>query len=219
MPEGSLHSTEVVELDQLRPHPRNYRQHPDDQLAHIEHSLVEHGQYRNVVVARDGTVLAGHGVVAAAKRLGWTQLQVIRLDIEPDDPRALRIVPGDNEMGRLAIVDDRALAELLRDLYQAGSEQLLGTGFDEAMLVNLLTVTRPASEIADSDAAAEWLGLPAFDADPEAIRLTLHFDSEAERDKFVAELGVTISNKVRHSWSAWWPPRPLDDPDSAFFDG
>lgn len=52
--------TEDAAIDELRAHPRNYRRHPDDQLAHIMRSIELHGFYRAVVIARDGTVLAGH---------------------------------------------------------------------------------------------------------------------------------------------------------------
>ena len=70
---------EVVALDSLTGHPRNYRIHPPDQLLHIKQSLQDHGQYRNVVISQDSTILAGHGVWLAAKELGWQQLSVIRL--------------------------------------------------------------------------------------------------------------------------------------------
>ena len=48
--------------DQLKPHPRNYRDHPQDQIDHLIQSIRENGFYRNVVVANDNTILAGHGV-------------------------------------------------------------------------------------------------------------------------------------------------------------
>ena len=129
---------ELVPIDDLRPHPRNYRAHPEDQLAHIVASIREHGFYRNVVATRDGTVLAGHGVVAASRQLGLPSVPTIRLDVEPDDPRALRVLTGDNAIAALANDDDQVLAELLRELHDAdGIEGLLGTGFDDRMLTSL----------------------------------------------------------------------------------
>jgi hypothetical protein len=58
----------VMKVSALKFHPRNYRRHPQDQLRHISASIRENGFYRNVVVARDGTVLAGQGVVQASRR-------------------------------------------------------------------------------------------------------------------------------------------------------
>lgn len=207
------HPVESLPLASLKPHPRNYREHPDDQLAHIEQSLREHGQYRNIVVAEDGTILAGHGVVEAAQRLGLTALDGIRLPIKPDDPRALRVLAGDNEMGRRAMIDDRALSEILRDVYEQDVDGLLGTGYDEQMLANLLYVTRPASEIADFDAAAAWAGMPSFDPGDLDYKVVVICASKEERDRFVEASGVGVmrGNPDNRVWSARFPAQARDD--------
>jgi ParB-like chromosome segregation protein Spo0J len=77
--EAKIQAVEMVPIDELRPHPRNYRVHPEDQLAHVEHSMRTNGVYRNVVAARDGTILAGHGVVLAARKIGLAEVPVDRL--------------------------------------------------------------------------------------------------------------------------------------------
>src|SRR5262245_29411635 len=87
---------EIVPLADLRPHPRNYQDHPDDQLAHLRSSLQTHGWYKNVVVADDNTILAGHGIIKAALQLGVTHAPVRRLPLTPDHPDALKLVVGDN---------------------------------------------------------------------------------------------------------------------------
>ena len=62
----------LVELDPrtLKPNPENYRGHPQEQIAEIATSLRDLGQFKNVVVRPDGTILAGHGVVQAAIAAG-----------------------------------------------------------------------------------------------------------------------------------------------------
>jgi hypothetical protein len=60
-------TTELIAIKELKPHPRNYRSHPEDQLVHLVNSIKQHGFYRNVVVAKDNTILAGHGVVPSFK--------------------------------------------------------------------------------------------------------------------------------------------------------
>jgi hypothetical protein len=202
-------SAERVSISDLKPHPRNYRNHPEDQLAHLEHSLKEHGLYRNVVVAKDGTILAGHGVVEAARRLGWEEIEVRRLDVDPEDSRALKVLTGDNELARLAEIDDRLLAEHLKAL--AAADELLGTGFDEQMLANLAFVTRLESEMRTMDEAAAWAGMPSIDPIGQRISLVIAFDSETDRAKLVEELGLTIAKKTRGVLSAWWPPRSRED--------
>lgn len=191
-------AVEQVSLDELRPHPQNYRTHPLAQLEHLEASLREHGVYRNLVVARDGTILAGHGVYAAARRIGVETIGVIRLDVGPDDPQAIKILTGDNEVGRTAIVDDRMLAEHLRTLADLGD--LLGTGFDEQMLADLTRWTS-GLDAPPIDAADAWAGMPEFDQpDRQSVFHTVvHFATEQDADRFFALIGVARAS------SLWWP--------------
>ena len=212
-----LHTTEVVPLDDLTPHPQNYRSHPEDQLAHIKRSIEENGLYRNVVVAKDGTILAGHGVVEAATELGMNEMQVIRLDVEPDSPLALKVLVGDNEISNLAMVDDRLLTDtlkLIKDAEENGTG-LEGTGFDEQALAAFAMVTRGRDELADFDAAKEWAGagMPDYDAGNEIITATVQFLSEEDREKFLEFIGQTekdVQRKVK-GYSLWWPRRGQQD--------
>lgn len=216
--EIAIPTPELAAVADLKPHPRNYRVHPDDQVEHLEQSFRENGVYRNVVVARDLTILAGHGVVEAAQRAGLQKIPVVRLDCDPDDPRALKVLTGDNELPRLAEVNDRLLSEILRDVRETSVDGLLGTGFDDGMLANLLMVTRPASEIRTLDEAAQWVGLPGFAPSETDIVLVLHFDDEAARNELIESIAVIISKKTRSTWSAWWPPREKQDLASLRFD-
>ena len=134
---------ELLPLVDLRPHPRNDGTHPPDELAHLKASITMHGVYRNVVVAQDGTILAGHGVVTAAQALGRTHIAGQRMPYGPDDPRALQLLIGDNHMARLRQQNDAMLAALLLDLRQQDAALLLGTGFDQEALDALLTDVRP----------------------------------------------------------------------------
>lgn len=198
---------ESVAVASLRPHPQNYRTHTADQLAHLQQSIRQHGFYRNVVIAKDGTILAGHGVVEAARALGLSRVPVYRVDVAPDDPRALKILIGDNQIAQLAEVNDRALTDMLRDLKDRGDiGALLGTGYNEEQLALLLMVTRPAHEIADHDAAAEWVGMPAFDNALPVIA-NVYCATADDRDAFFAAIGATEANITRREKGAsiTWP--------------
>jgi hypothetical protein len=209
-------TAQLVDIDTLKPHPRNYRKHTADQLEHLVESIRAHGLYKNVVAAKDWTILAGHGVVAAAKEIGFTKLPVVRLPIKPNDPRALKVLAGDNMIWHLAEDDDRVLTELLKEL--SSGDELLGTGFDDQMLAGLVMVTRPEGEIADKDEAAEWLGMPEYEGEAKRIQLVVAFDSEEERDELVEKLKVVIKKKHGLTWSTWWPPRERDDLTSVRFE-
>ena len=202
--------TERLAITALKPHPRNYQQHPDNQLEHIMQSIRIHGFYRNIVVAKDNTILAGHGVVQAAEKLGKARVPVIRLPIEPNDPRALKVLTSDNEISNLAETNDRALTELLKEILQL--DNLDGTGFDEAQLAAMAMVTRPASEFADFNAAAEWVGMPEYMPNEVPFKLVVSFRTEADRTKLLEQLGArTAQNSNGRTATLWWPERERED--------
>ena len=210
----------LVDIDELLSHPQNYRTHPQDQLDEIKASIRANGFYRNVVVAEDHTILAGHGVVEASKQLGMSQVQIVELPIAPDSAQALKVLAGDNYLSKMAEDDDRMLTDLLKQVAELDDiDGLAGTGFDEMNLAALAMVTRPAEEIEDLDAAAEWVGMPDFEpADPK-VQLVISCDTEQDRDDLIRKLEVHISTKTRQTWSCVWPPSENADPGAVMLDG
>ncbi len=212
---------EAVRIADLKPHPQNYREHSEDQINHLVSSIREHGFYRNVVIANDGTILAGHGVVEACRILKKRAIPVVRLRVGPDDPKALKVLTGDNEIGRLAGVDDRALSELLKKIKDEDVDGLLGTGYDEQRLAALAFVTRPQSEIKDFNKAAEWAGagMPEFGDNENPLKLTILFRNEEDRTRFAEELLGPEQSWTEKTRSVWWPMRSQEDSASVKFEG
>lgn len=200
---------EDIAIEQLKDHPKNYKQHPDDQIEHLCQSIREHGVCRNVVIANDCTILAGHAVVKACRRLNLKTVPVMRLDCDPLDIKAIKLLTADNEIAHLADVDDRALTELLKEILD--TDNLFGTGYDEQMLASLLLVTRPASEVADPNEAAEWVGMPEYQPVDDPLQLLVRFRSEDDRAEFARQLDITLSDKVK---TIWFPPKERDDVSS-----
>ena len=201
---------EQTPIEELKPHPSHYREHPEEQLEHLAASLKEHGIYRNVVAANDGTILAGHGLVEAARRIGLESLPVSRLACGPDDPRAIKVLAGDNELVKLGAVDDRLLTDLLKDVGgdgDGGVEALLGTGFSPNTLAALVMTTRPESEIEHYDAAAEWVGMPAYQEPENRIKLILTFETLEDRQELLDLLEIEHVANQRWTMTAWWPDR------------
>lgn len=207
---------ESVRVDELTPHPGNYRSHPQDQIDHIKQSLKEHGLYRSIVVADDNTILAGHGVAEAVRQLGWEYVDVSRVPVDPNSSQAMKLLAGDNELARIAEVDDRALTELLREVNRTAEDGLLGTGFDEMMLSNLVMITRTEDEIQDIDEAAEWVGMPEYSVEEKPYQLMISFRNEEDRERFVQGTDVSLFKKREGArvWSAWWPPKERNALDS-----
>lgn len=221
MSDVQIHRPTLIAVSRLRPHPRNYRTHPQDQREHLIQSMREHGFYRNVVVAADLTILAGHGVVEAAIEAGIEKVLAVKLDIPPDHPKALKLLAADNEVGRLAAIDDRRLTELLREIGSVDVDGLLGTGYSQERLANLLFVTRPMNEIGTMDEAAHWVGLPEYDqeATKKAARIIVFFEDPDLREAFMEKIGATvIQAKNGNVWSIWWPQRERERPSELRFE-
>jgi ParB-like chromosome segregation protein Spo0J len=79
-------------LERLIPHVRNSRTHSDEQVAQIAGSIAEFGFANPVLVGDDGVIVAGHGRVLAARKLGLPEVPVIVLShLTPIQRRALMI--------------------------------------------------------------------------------------------------------------------------------
>ena len=61
--------------------PSNARQHSAKQIRQIAKSIETFGFNVPVLIEADGKVIAGHGRLLAAKRLGWTEIPTISRSI------------------------------------------------------------------------------------------------------------------------------------------
>lgn len=126
-----------VPIDSISPHPRNYRGHPPEQIEQIRASVRQFGQYREVVTSSDSVILCGQGVWEALKAEGHETVETHQMDFAHDDPRAEKLLIADNELSKLAIDDEKALAALLADI-QRQEGGLSGTGWDYGALDKLI---------------------------------------------------------------------------------
>jgi ParB-like chromosome segregation protein Spo0J len=87
-------------LDRLIPYARNARTHSEDQVAQIAASIVEFGWLNPVLIDDAGSVIAGHGRLLAARKLGLEAVPVIRAShLTPAQVRAYRL--ADNRLAEL----------------------------------------------------------------------------------------------------------------------
>jgi ParB-like chromosome segregation protein Spo0J len=136
--------TKQVKIADLIPYPGNPRTHD---LDFICESLEAHGQFRAIVVRKkDLMVLAGHGTVQGARKLGWETIAAHL--VEADDDQARAIMLADNKANDRGGYDEKALLAILEK-----APNLKGTGFEKADLTRLQARTVPA-EPADNQAAA-----------------------------------------------------------------
>ena len=131
-------------LDSLVPYARNARTHSEAQVAEIAGSIREFGFTNPVLIAEDGTLIAGHGRVLAARLLGMKTVPAITLTgLSETQRRAL--VLADNRIALNAGWDESLLALELSDLKDAGVD--LGImGFEDGELDRLLAGTEDADQ-------------------------------------------------------------------------
>ena len=201
---------QLKDIETLKPHPKNYKKHPEDQLKHICRSIEENGIYRNIIISNDDVILAGHGVVQACKKLNIKSVPTLKLDISSTDQKATKLLTADNEVSHLGEVDERALSDVLKDILD-NTGDLLGTGYDEMMLSNLLFVTRPNSEVKDFDEAAEWVGMPEYEAKEDNPKWIINFRTKEEREDFKKLINCDGGKMEGKTWSTWFPPRENED--------
>jgi DNA modification methylase len=114
--------------DLLVPYARNARTHSDAQVAQIAASIAEFGFTNPILAGGDGVIVAGHGRLAAARKLGIPTVPVVVLDhLTPTQRRALVI--ADNRIAENAGWDEAMLQVELATL-QDDDFDLALTGFD-----------------------------------------------------------------------------------------
>jgi hypothetical protein len=204
-PSDAVRPVEYVSVHNLQPHPRNYKVHTPEQMDHLKASITEHGVYHNIVVAREGTILAGHGVYQACQELGIEVIPVTRLNVDPEDPRALKVLAGDNEISRLAQTDMDLLADIMGLIHDDDPDGLTGTGFDEGSFASLIAMTAGSPE--EFDVEGEWEGMPEYDmenvGDPTKT-IIINFATPEDVEEFSRVVGQTVTMATR---SIWFPPK------------
>src|SRR5246127_2918489 len=139
-------------IDELKPDPANPRRHSTKQVRQIANSIDTFGFNVPVLRDRDGTVIAGHGRLLAAKELGWSEVPTLCLDhLSRAQARAFMI--ADNRLTEVATWDDRLLAQQLKDLSLLGLDFSLElTGFEVPEIdLRIASLDNP-SEAADDPA-------------------------------------------------------------------
>jgi DNA modification methylase len=123
---------EYRQVAALIPYARNPRTHNETQVAKIAASIVEFGWTNPILVDGDNGIIAGHGRLAAARKLGLDTVPVIELShLSVNQKRAYVI--ADNRLALDAGWDEEMLALELADLTSAGYDLAL-TGFDDVDL-------------------------------------------------------------------------------------
>jgi len=148
---------ELWPIDRLVPYSKNPRTHSDAQVAQIAASIVEFGFNAPLLVDSKAGVVAGHGRLLAARKLGLAEVPVIVLDHLSETQKRGYLL-ADNRLAELASWDEQLLVAELTALEADGFDLGL-TGFSEEELGQLLREeedpeAEPDEEIPDAPAVA-----------------------------------------------------------------
>lgn len=121
----------------LAPYAANARVHDDAQVAQIAASIAEFGFVNPVIIDERGEIIAGHGRVLAAQRLGLAQVPTIeRGGLTDAQKRGLRL--ADNKIALNSSWDEKLLAEELAALGEMDGFAVEITGFDGAEIDKMI---------------------------------------------------------------------------------
>lgn len=140
---------QIWPVSRLKPYARNSRLHSDSQIAQLVDSIREFGFTNPILVATDDGIIAGHGRLAAAMKLGLKQVPVIVLDHLTDVQRRAYII-ADNKIALNSSWDLDQLAEEMIALDGDGFDLTL-TGFTLPEIENLTVGLEDESDEEEED--------------------------------------------------------------------
>jgi ParB-like chromosome segregation protein Spo0J len=142
---------ETVHVDSLREDPANVRVHSKRNMQAIRNSLQAFGQQKPLVITDSGVIVAGNGTYAAARSLGWQEINVIRLPADWSKERITAFAIADNRTSELGEWDYGVLVDILGNLEE---NLVAAAGWDESGLKFLLEPPEKVEPHAAADNAA-----------------------------------------------------------------
>ena len=123
-------------VTELIPYVKNSRTHSDEQVAQIAASIKEFGWTNPILIDGDNGIIAGHGRLLAARKLGHKEVPTIELKDLTETQKKAYII-ADNRLALNAGWDNEMLTIELNDLLADGFA-LEVLGFDAEVLEQLL---------------------------------------------------------------------------------
>lgn len=132
---------ETLPLDRLIPYARNSRTHSDEQTAQIAASIREFGFTNPVLIDAEDGIIAGHGRVLAARKLGLEKVPCIRLGHLTETQKRAYVI-ADNKLALNSGWDEEMLALELAELREVDFDLNIA-GFDGDDIEALLNPPEP----------------------------------------------------------------------------
>lgn len=141
----------ILNVESLIPYALNSRTHSDEQVAQIAASIREFGFTNPLLVDDANNLIAGHGRLLAARKLGLTEVPAVVVT-GLDDRKRRALVIADNKLALNAGWDNDALRVELEDLGADYGELM---GFSQEELDDILSDTEVVDGLTDEDEVPE----------------------------------------------------------------
>ena len=142
----------------LIPYINNSRKHSDEQVAQIAASIKEFGWTNPILIDGDNGLIAGHGRLLAARKLGMDKVPVIELAHLSEIQKKALII-ADNKLALNSDWDNELLTIELKDLIDQDFDVTL-LGFDSTEIDALINVIDGTDGLTDEDAVPEVPEIP-----------------------------------------------------------
>lgn len=172
------------DIESLQPYERNSRQHSAEQVERICQSMKEFGFTNPILVDGENGIIAGHGRLEAAKKLGLKEVPVIQLGHLSEQQKRAYII-ADNKLAELSSWDDAMLKSELSALQDLGYNIEL-TGFSNDFLLTFDDMPTGESEGEGGDRSES--------------------SSEGSSQKLADKFGV-VPFTVLNAREGWWQQR------------
>lgn len=127
---------EIISVGKLKPYKNNSRTHSDEQIEQIIASIKEFGFTNPVLIDKNNTIIAGHGRVVAATKMGLQEVPCLRLDgLTKEQIKAYVI--ADNKLAENAGWDKELLRLEISELKLSGYNMDL-LGFDRSEVTDMI---------------------------------------------------------------------------------
>lgn len=163
--------------EDLIPYARNSRTHDETQIAQIAASIKEFGWTNPILLDGENGIIAGHGRVMAAQKLGETKVPTIELAHLNEHQKRAYII-ADNKLALNAGWDEQMLALEINDLKEAGY-QLEILGFDQTELKDIFKVQ---DDIDQESIYSQNIDAPTYTPTDEKPNITDLFNDEKAMD-------------------------------------
>ena len=157
-----VQSIELWLIEKLIPWARNPRTHSEAQIAQIAASIAEFGFNNPILVDTKAGIIAGHGRLLAARKLGLKEAPVIVLDHLSETQKRAYII-ADNQLALNAGWDEDLLRIELAALQQEDFDVSL-VGFEDDELARLLAAQDAIEGLIDEDSIPELPETPVSEA-------------------------------------------------------